>query len=225
MIYMAIDTHTCSTLLVPGSEKQREMRVRVIVMIVMNENKIYVRKSEGGKFMTSITQQLTILRQRKSISHDLHYYQPEQTVTLRYIIPTSKYEKNEKKMCYQIFGICLVTDIHCGVGKSLYRLKCSILLFEVNNVLYNILVYNSNIHQPPSNLNLLGKGVFVVVWQQDLQLFMQSIRITTNVVNLNLAHGEMHTTQQYVIQFASGKSVVFFVYTGVLPPIKLTATI
>jgi hypothetical protein len=34
----------------------------LIVMIVMNENKIYVRKSEGGKFMTSITQQLTILR-------------------------------------------------------------------------------------------------------------------------------------------------------------------
>ena len=77
-----------------------------------------------------------------------------------------------------------------------------------------ILVCNSNINQPPSNLNPFGKGVFVIVWQQDLQLFMQSIPITTKVVNFNLAHGEMHTTQYYVMKFVNGKSVVFVVYSG-----------
>jgi len=54
---------------------------------------------------------------------------------------------------------------------------------------------------------------------------MQSIPITTKVVNFNLAHGEMHTTQYYVMKFVDGKSVVFVVYSGFFPPIKLTATI
>jgi hypothetical protein len=41
----------------------------------------------------------------------------------------------------------------------------------------------------------------VIVWYLDLQLPMQSVPITTNVVSSNLAHGEVYSIQHYVIQF------------------------
>jgi len=37
----------------------------------------------------------------------------------------------------------------------------------------------------------------------DLQLPMQSMPITTNVVSLNLAHVEVYSIQHYVIKFGS----------------------
>jgi hypothetical protein len=37
----------------------------------------------------------------------------------------------------------------------------------------------------------------------DLQLPMQSVPITTNVVSLNPAHGEVYLMQHYVIKFPS----------------------
>jgi len=37
----------------------------------------------------------------------------------------------------------------------------------------------------------------------DLQLPMQSVPITTNGVSSNLAHGEVYSTQYYVIKFVS----------------------
>ena len=43
----------------------------------------------------------------------------------------------------------------------------------------------------------------MVVWWLDLQLPMQSVPITTKVVNSNPVHGEMYSTQHYVITFAS----------------------
>jgi len=37
----------------------------------------------------------------------------------------------------------------------------------------------------------------VIVWQLDLQLPMQSMLITTNVVSSNPAHGEVYSIQNY----------------------------
>ena len=42
----------------------------------------------------------------------------------------------------------------------------------------------------------------VIVWL-DLQLPMQSVPITTNVVSSNPVHGEVYLIQLYVIQFIS----------------------
>jgi hypothetical protein len=53
---------------------------------------------------------------------------------------------------------------------------------------------------------------------------MQSVSITTKVVSLNPAHGEVYSIQPYVIKFVSDLRQV----SGFLrfpPPIKLTATI
>jgi hypothetical protein len=39
----------------------------------------------------------------------------------------------------------------------------------------------------------------VIVWYLDLQLPVQSVTITTNVVSLNPAHGQVYSIQHYVI--------------------------
>jgi hypothetical protein len=69
--------------------------------------------------------------------------------------------------------------------------------------------------------------VVVIVLYLDLQLPMQSVPITTKVVSLDFAHGEVYSIQHYMITFYNDLHQVggFF---GVLlfpPPIKLTATI
>ncbi len=43
----------------------------------------------------------------------------------------------------------------------------------------------------------------VIVWWLDLQLTMQLVPITTNVVSSNPAHGEVYSIQHYVIKFVS----------------------
>ena len=61
----------------------------------------------------------------------------------------------------------------------------------------------------------------------DLQLPVQSVPITTNVVSLNPAHGEMYSIQHYVIKFFSDLRQVdgFLWVLRFPPPIKLTAKI
>jgi hypothetical protein len=63
--------------------------------------------------------------------------------------------------------------------------------------------------------------------QLDLQLPVQSVPITTNVVSLNPAHGEVYSIQHYVIKFVSDLWQVggFLRVLWFSPPIKLTATI
>jgi hypothetical protein len=41
----------------------------------------------------------------------------------------------------------------------------------------------------------------VIVWLLDLQLPMQSVPITTNVVGSNSSHGELYSMQHYVIVY------------------------
>ena len=43
----------------------------------------------------------------------------------------------------------------------------------------------------------------VIVWYLDLELPMQSVPITSNVVSFNPAHGEAYSIQHYVIKFVS----------------------
>jgi hypothetical protein len=46
--------------------------------------------------------------------------------------------------------------------------------------------------------------VVVIGWELDLQLPVQSVPITTEVVSLNPAHGKVHLIQNYVIQQVGG---------------------
>jgi hypothetical protein len=61
----------------------------------------------------------------------------------------------------------------------------------------------------------------------NLQLFMQSVPITTNVLSSNPVHGEMYSIHHYVIKFVSVLRQVggFLQVLRFPPPIKLTATI
>jgi hypothetical protein len=43
----------------------------------------------------------------------------------------------------------------------------------------------------------------LIVWYLDLRLPVQSVPITTEVVSLNPAHGEVYSIQHYVIEFVS----------------------
>jgi len=56
---------------------------------------------------------------------------------------------------------------------------------------------------------------------------MQSVPITSKVVNSDPDDGEVYLIQHYVIKFVSdlGRLVVFSWYSRVPSPIKLTATI
>jgi hypothetical protein len=68
-----------------------------------------------------------------------------------------------------------------------------------------------------------GTIVVVIVWWLDLQLPMQSVPITTNVVSSNPTQAIQH----YVIKFVSDLRQVggFLLVLRFPPPIKLTATI
>ena len=70
-------------------------------------------------------------------------------------------------------------------------------------------------------------GAVVMVWLLDLQLPMQSVLITTNVVGSNPTRGQVYLKQHYVIKFVSELQhfSVFFQALRFPPPIKLTATI
>jgi hypothetical protein len=68
----------------------------------------------------------------------------------------------------------------------------------------------------------------VIVWLLDLQLPMHSMSIiTTKVVSLNPAHGEVYLIQHYVIKLVSDlRQVGALLWVLRLPPpIKLTAMI
>jgi hypothetical protein len=67
----------------------------------------------------------------------------------------------------------------------------------------------------------------MIIWQLDLQLPMQLVPITTDVVSSNLDQGEVYSIQHYVIKFSSDLRHVgrFLLVLRFTPPIKLTARI
>ena len=73
----------------------------------------------------------------------------------------------------------------------------------------------------------LGAVVAVIVWQMDLQLPVQSVPITTNVVSSNPVNAEVYSIQHYVIKFVNDLRQVsgFLLVIRIPPPIKPTATI
>jgi hypothetical protein len=73
----------------------------------------------------------------------------------------------------------------------------------------------------------LGAVLVVIVWSLDLQLPVQSVPITTNVVSFEPIHGDVYSIQYYVIKFVSDLWQVGGFLRVLLfpPPIKLTAMI
>jgi hypothetical protein len=73
----------------------------------------------------------------------------------------------------------------------------------------------------------IGVAMVVIIWELDLQLPVQSVPITTNVVSLNPVHGKMYSIQHYVIKFVGDlRQICVFLWVLRFPPsIKLTATI
>jgi hypothetical protein len=61
----------------------------------------------------------------------------------------------------------------------------------------------------------------VIVWCLDLQLPVQSVSITINVVSSNPVHGEVYSMEHYVIKFVSA----FLRALRYPPSIKLTSMI
>jgi hypothetical protein len=64
----------------------------------------------------------------------------------------------------------------------------------------NLDIQDSNVRKCPK---FPGVVIVVIVLWLELQLPMQSVPITTNVVSLNPAHGEVYSIQHYVIKFVS----------------------
>ena len=67
----------------------------------------------------------------------------------------------------------------------------------------------------------------MIVWKLDLQLPMQSVPITTNVLSSNPAIGDVYPIQHHMMKFVSALRLVcgFLRVLRFPPPIKLTATI
>jgi hypothetical protein len=67
----------------------------------------------------------------------------------------------------------------------------------------------------------------MIAWQLDLQLPMQSVHITTDVVSSNLDQGEVYSIKHHVMKLVSDLRQVgeFLQILRFLTPIKLTATI
>ena len=84
-----------------------------------------------------------------------------------------------------------------------------------------------------TNLNYLCRSdtndysIYKILNLYYLQLPVQSVSITTNVVSSNPVHGEVDSIQHYVIKFVSDLQQVggFLRVLRFPPPIKLTATI
>ena len=66
--------------------------------------------------------------------------------------------------------------------------------------------------------------MIMIIWQLELQIHMQSVNITTNVVSSNPSHGEVYSIQFYVIRFVIDLRQVgdFLWVLRFPPPIKLT---
>ena len=73
-------------------------------------------------------------------------------------------------------------------------------------------------------LNISGAIVVVTVWQLDLQLPVQSVPITINIVSSNSVNDEVYSIQHYVIKFVSDQRQ-FGCFLRFPPPLKLNATI
>ena len=85
---------------------------------------------------------------------------------------------------------------------------------------------NEQINHYTTEVDLVAV-VVVIVQQLDLQLLVQSVPVTTNVMVSNPIHCEVYSTEHYMIPFVSDLRYVcnFFQVLWFLPSIKLTAMI
>ena len=99
------------------------------------------------------------------------------------------------------------------------RYCVALILMSIHSAFHTML--SDNLYHV--TLILIGAVVVVIVWQLNLQLPVQSVPITTNVVSSNLAHGEVYSIQHYVIHFVIDLRQVdgFLRIRRFPPPIKL----
>ena len=117
-------------------------------------------------------------------------------------------KKNGKKHTYSLIEYNVWTDLY-----SKEKAKCTKHFYFVvsKKIIY-------------LHVHYLRTGAVKVVWWLDLELPMQSVAITTNVVSSNPTHGDVYSIQHYVIKFVSILQQV----SGFLwfpPPIKLAVMI
>ena len=140
---------------------------------------------------------------------------------------------------FQIFCKCGFTyDIQGTIGSD--EQLCPLVVAVISILCYRILSNRYNIGDRISSVEyLLSVSIFTHALsfvfrgrlRRDrmvvLQLPMQSVPITTNVVSSNLAHDQVYSIQHYVITFVSDLRQVagFLRVLCFPPPIKLTATI
>ena len=74
------------------------------------------------------------------------------------------------------------------------------------------------------DVRILLLSIACIIWQLDLQLPVESVPITTNVVSSTPVHGKVYLIQHYVIKFISDLRQVSG-FRQFLTPIKLTAII
>jgi hypothetical protein len=82
-------------------------------------------------------------------------------------------------------------------------------------------IYSFSIDIFVRNAICQGAVMVVIVWCLDLQLPVQSMSITINVVSSNPVHGEVYSMEHYVIKFVSA----FLRALRYPPSIKLTSMI
>ena len=148
-------------------------------------------------------------------------------------------EKNYKALCicvssychlivcsvrFNRFNWCLFKGIICFV----LRVNGPVLwIRQIIFILDSYISINISYFYDMHLLILSGAVVVVIVWWLDLQLPMQSVPITTNVVTSNPADDEVYSIQHYAITFVSDLWQVhgFLRVLRLPPPIKLTTTI
>ena len=80
-----------------------------------------------------------------------------------------------------------------------------------------------NIHDDPND-SVSVICIYICLLPVWVVVVVQSVPITTKVVNLNSAHGEVYSIQHYVLMFVSDLLQVGG-FLRVPPPITMTATI
>ena len=109
-----------------------------------------------------------------------------------------------------------------NTGACSHTIKKNLHRFVSNHLCINVIISGF-----PLSKAKIGAVVVVMVWELVIQLSVQSVPITTNVVSSNLVHGEVYSIQCYVIKFVSDMRQVggFLKIHRFPPPIKLNARI
>jgi len=107
------------------------------------------------------------------------------------------------------------------VTRFITHLKYIYIYIELTWVRVRFIVFNATFN----NISVISWWSVLLV--EETGVPMQSVPITTNVLNSNTVHGEVYSIQHYVTKFVSDLRQVsgFLWVLRFHPPIKLTAMI